>query len=76
MPHLLFTRGVKNTWYNFTDNVKNPWNQPDTLNPEDGSYIFGDYYMRNMSIWAVLLALMKTNPDLFKDSSIIPHSPQ
>lgn len=54
-------RASEKVWRNFTDNIKNPWNQADCINPDDGKYVFGDYYMRNMGIWALPLALAKNN---------------
>lgn len=39
----------------------NPWNQPDMINADKGVYLFGDHYMRNMAVWAIPLALAKSN---------------
>jgi uncharacterized protein (DUF608 family) len=50
---------AKKAWDNAALNTLNPWNQPDTVNSSDGSYVFGDHYMRNMVIWSVLCALAK-----------------
>lgn len=50
---------AEKTWRNFTENIKSPWDQPDMLSPQDGRFLFGDHYMRNMCIWAILLALAK-----------------
>jgi len=46
---------------NFTDNIFNPWNQPDMLDSKNGQPLFGDHYMRNMVIWAIPLALSNKN---------------
>ncbi len=45
---------IKKTWENFSKHQKTPWDQPDLLGPDTGNFIFGDHYMRNMVIWAVL----------------------
>lgn len=48
---------AERVWRAMTETVKNPWNQPDILDPDTAAYGFGDSYMRNMSIWAIPLAL-------------------
>ncbi|MFH2145456.1 MAG: GH116 family glycosyl hydrolase [Candidatus Omnitrophota bacterium] len=48
---------TKKVWNTIAVKNKNPWNQPDVIISKDGSFGFGDYYMRNSVIWAVLLAL-------------------
>ena len=50
---------TKKVWNTLTVKNKSPWNQPDVILTKDGSFGFGDYYMRNSVIWAVLLALGK-----------------
>ncbi|MBI5874071.1 MAG: hypothetical protein HZB36_08075 [Candidatus Omnitrophica bacterium] len=50
---------AKKAWDNAAVGVLNPWNQPDMYSASDGSYLFGDHYMRNMAIWSVLFALAK-----------------
>ncbi|MFH1784385.1 MAG: GH116 family glycosyl hydrolase [bacterium] len=52
---------AKKVWDNISLGVKNPWNQSDVVNATDGSYGFGDYYMRNMAIWAIYIALASKN---------------
>ncbi len=52
---------TKKVWNTLTVKNKNPWNQPDVILTKDGSFGFGDYYMRNSVIWSVLLALGKQN---------------
>lgn len=52
---------TKKVWNTLSKKNKNPWNQPDVIIAKDGSFGFGDYYMRNSVIWAVLLALAKQN---------------
>lgn len=46
---------------NFTDNIMNPWDQPDMFDSKSGESLFGDHYMRNMVIWAIPFALAKKN---------------
>ena len=55
---------VKKAWDNAATNVLNPWNQSDMYSSNDGSYIFGDHYMRNMVIWAILFALAKKDKEI------------
>ena len=50
---------TKKVWNTLSVKNKSPWNQPDVIIAKDGSFGFGDYYMRNSVIWAVLLALAK-----------------
>lgn len=57
-------RIAKKTWENMTKVQKNPWNQPDVVHAADGTFGFGDYYMRNMAIWAVAEALAAKRPAL------------
>jgi len=47
---------------NFTENILNPWNQPDMFDSKTGKPLFGDHYMRNMAIWAIPLAMTRKNP--------------
>ncbi|MFH1062778.1 MAG: GH116 family glycosyl hydrolase [Candidatus Omnitrophota bacterium] len=53
---------TKKVWNTISVKNKNPWNQSDVIIAKDGSYGFGDYYMRNSVIWAVLIALAENNP--------------
>ncbi len=55
---------AKKTWENMTAVQKNPWNQPDVVHAADGTFGFGDSYMRNMAIWAVAEALGSSRPKL------------
>lgn len=57
---------AKKAWDNAAVNVLNPWNQPDMYSASDGSYLFGDHYMRNMVIWSVLFALARKNKEIEK----------
>lgn len=57
---------AQKTWENMTLVQKNPWNQPDVIHSQDGSFGFGDYYMRNMAVWAVTEALASTDIKLRK----------
>lgn len=50
---------AKKAWDNAVSNVMNPWNQPDMYSSTDGSFLFGDHYMRNMVVWSLLFALAK-----------------
>lgn len=57
---------AKRVWENFAYNIKAAWNQPDVVDRRTGAAKFGDYYMRNMNIWGVFLALAKKDPELKK----------
>lgn len=46
-------------WSNICEKEKNAWNQPDIYSSAQGEWIFGDHYMRNLSIWGILFALSK-----------------
>ncbi len=48
---------AKKAWMNIASNVRDPWDQPDVISSTDGSYGFGDHYIRNMVIWAIPFAL-------------------
>jgi uncharacterized protein (DUF608 family) len=48
---------TRKVWDNISQRQMNPWNQPDVIYPDRGTYGFGDYYLRNSVIWAVALAL-------------------
>lgn len=51
-------------WRNFTDVQMSPWDQPDVIDPDTGAKRFGDRYLRNMCVWAVMLALARSMPDV------------
>ena len=51
----------KKIWEHIALKQKNPWNQPDMIDAQTGEYLFGDHYMRSLSIWAIPLALSKTD---------------
>lgn len=53
---------AKKVWTNIARNVRNPWDQPDVVSSSDGSYGFGDHYIRNMVIWAIPFALAQRDP--------------
>ena len=46
-------------WSNICEKERNVWNQSDIYSSVQGEYMFGDHYMRNLSIWAILFALSK-----------------
>ncbi len=51
---------AKKTWDNISLVQKNPFDQPDIIRSSDGSFGFGNYYMRSMGIWGILIALVHT----------------
>lgn len=53
---------ARKVWANITDNMKNPWDQPDVIDSVTGEYGFGDHYMRNMVVWAPAFALSERDP--------------
>lgn len=50
---------ARKIWDNLANIQRNPWNQPDTVDSQNGKYLFGDHYTRPLSIWAIPLALSK-----------------
>jgi len=50
-------RLAKRMWDNVCVRQLSPWDQPDMFDPDTGAFLFGDHYMRNMAIWALLLAI-------------------
>jgi len=48
-------------WSNISENQRNVWNQPDIYSSSQGEYLFGDHYMRNLSIWSLIFALSRKN---------------
>lgn len=52
---------AKKIWDNVATIQKSPWNQPDTVDSSNGNFVFGDYYYRNMAIWAIPIAYAKSN---------------
>ena len=55
---------AKKAWENVSVHALNPWNQPDMVSSCDGHFMFGDHYMRNMVLWAVLWALAKKDQNI------------
>lgn len=55
---------AKKAWDHAATGALNAWNQPDMYSSADGSYLFGDHYMRNMSIWSILSALAKKDKEI------------
>lgn len=47
---------ARKVWDNISKMQKSPWNQPDMVDAETGRYLFGDFYYRNMAIWAIPIA--------------------
>ncbi|MDD5006319.1 MAG: GH116 family glycosyl hydrolase [Candidatus Omnitrophica bacterium] len=54
----------KRIWSNICEKEKNVWNQPDIYSSSKGDYLFGDHYMRNLAIWAILFALSKKDKNI------------
>jgi len=52
---------AKRMWTNISERQLNTWNQPDIYSSSSGEFLFGDHYMRNLSIWSLLIALSKKN---------------
>jgi uncharacterized protein (DUF608 family) len=48
---------AKRMWMSFVDGAKRPWSQTDVVSAQDGRPGDGEFYIRNIAIWAVLLAL-------------------
>ncbi len=54
---------AEKTWNAAGVHALNPWNQPDMYSATDGTYLFGDHYMRNMVAWSLLGALGRKHRD-------------
>jgi len=54
---------AEKAWKAASVHALNPWNQPDMCSATDGSYLFGDHYMRNMAAWSLLGALARKHKD-------------
>ena len=48
-------------WDNVVSMQKSPWNMPDMIDAKTGQFMFGDFYYRNMAIWALPIAYAKKN---------------
>ena len=48
---------ARRVWESIAHRSRNPWDQPDVIDSATGAYGFGDHYMRNMVVWAVVFAL-------------------
>lgn len=46
-------------WLTFASHAKNIWAQPDVVEAEDGRLGDGEFYMRNVAIWAIPFALAR-----------------
>jgi uncharacterized protein (DUF608 family) len=55
---------AKKAWDNVSVNALNTWNQPDMVSSVDGSFMFGDHYMRNMCFWAFAIAYARRRKDV------------
>jgi len=55
---------ARKAWDNVSMNALNAWNQPDMVSSVDGSFMFGDHYMRNMSFWAFAIAYAHKRKDV------------
>lgn len=47
---------VQQIWDNASKYQMSPWNQPDMIDSKTGEFVFGDFYYRNMAIWAIPIA--------------------
>lgn len=54
---------AQKTWNAASARSLNPWNQPDMYSATDGTYLFGDHYMRNMVAWSLVGALGKKHKE-------------
>lgn len=52
---------AQKVWLTFANHTKNVWSQPDVLVAEDGSLSDGEFYVRNVAIWAIPFALARSD---------------
>ncbi len=50
---------AQRTWLNFVERAKRPWSQPDVVVASDGRLGDGEFYLRNVGIWAIPFALAR-----------------
>ena len=48
---------TKKMWLTLSDHAKSPWSHPDVVAAEDGRFGDGEFYIRNLAVWSVALAL-------------------
>jgi uncharacterized protein (DUF608 family) len=46
-------------WRTFVEHAKRPWSQTDVVAAQDGQLGDGEFYLRNVAIWAIPLALAR-----------------
>jgi len=54
---------AQKAWKTASGHALNPWNQPDMYSATDGTYLFGDHYLRNMAAWSLVGALGKKHKE-------------
>lgn len=57
---------ARKTWMNFVENQRSPWHQPDEVRSDDGSFGYGDHYLRSIAIWSVFLAMAQREASVKK----------
>ena len=50
---------AQRVWSNFVERAKRPWSQTDVVAAEDGRLGDGEFYLRNVAIWALPFALAR-----------------
>jgi uncharacterized protein (DUF608 family) len=52
---------AERVWRNFVERAKRPWSQTDVVAAADGKLGDGEFYLRNVAIWAIPFALAYEN---------------
>lgn len=52
---------TRRMWMTCVNHAKSPWSHPDVVGAEDGRFGDGEWYLRNVAIWAVPCALARTD---------------
>ncbi len=52
---------ARKAWMTFVEHAKSPWSQPDFVAADDGQLGDGEFYLRNVAIWAVPFALARAD---------------
>jgi len=65
---------AKRLWLACASHTKNVWAQPDVIVAEDGSLGDGEFYIRNVAIWALPFAMARTDARVRKMlQALAPH---
>lgn len=65
---------AQKVWEACATRQKRPWSQADVMDARDGTFGDGEFYLRNVAIWAVLFALARQDARVRRAlTGLIPH---